>query len=647
MISQTSIRVANKEWLVAILLLICLIPAVSQHQSHHTIKVKKGWLIITDDTTYLAHRDTVLVLTTTELQSIRFRESPQLTSSRFYDSLRRRASGNKLSREVLDLIVKKKKKKDKLVNATVKSEESFKPFKGLIIRSITFKTVDLIEGSVIDTLEKATTAIGRFINRAHADTRPGIIRQNLLFKVGDAIDPYTLADNERILRQLKILRDARIYIQKNKTDRTGADVTVVTQDVSSIGVSGSFRSLKKYRADLYDINILGYSRQLRLSYFRNKTAEPQNGYEVILREPNLYGTFLQGALTYTNNYLRERTQLVLGRDFYTPAVKYAGGLDLYHTHENFYFETYDTLQTTYTEIGIDAWAGRSFEIKKRTNLILATRINRRTFRDAPLVASDSNSFFYNRTLVLGSISFTKRNYMKSLRIQGFGRTEDILIGGSATALFGKEMNPFADRLYAELNGSIGHYLTTIGYVNASFVIGSFYKQGTMEDGLVSLSGTYFSDLVNKRRMQLRQFVYFSYIRGINRALKQTVSINGRWRDLVDRPPNGNERITLGFETVYFMPWYGYGFQFALFYRLDAALLIHAAPPSASPALYPSLRGGARLLNENLTLPTLLLELAFYGKNKLFNNKWEFRIAITIPDLFVTNQRSKPQIAAFN
>ena len=103
----------------------------------------------------------------------------------------------------------------------LKSEEIFKPYAGYTIGSITFKGVDMLEGSVIDTLQEATTKFGKFVNKVHRDTRAVIIKQNLLFKVGDVVDPYKLADNERVLRQFKTLRDVRIYLRRNKKLRKG------------------------------------------------------------------------------------------------------------------------------------------------------------------------------------------------------------------------------------------------------------------------------------------------------------------------------------------------------------------------------------------------------------------------------------------
>ncbi len=637
----------KKGTLLAIIFLLLSVTQAASQDKPSRIKVKKGLLVVLRDTTFITKRDTVLVLSEVEKATIRIRENPFVKSSNFYDSLSISAYKHKVTREIFDLVVKKRGRKEKLVNAVVKSEEIFMPYTGYAIGSIVFKNVDMLEGSVIDTLQKAETKLGKFVNKVHKDTRAGIIANNLLFHVGDKVDPYQLADNERILRQFISLRDARIYLTKNKDSPNTVDVVVVTQDVTSIGVAGSYSSLGKFRLDIFDINILGYAKQLRVSYFRNSANFPKNGYEVTLREPNWAGTFLQSELQYTNNYLRQRTRFALGRDFFAPEIKYAGGIELYRTREKYYFEDYDTLEMPYTENNLDLWAGRSIEFKKRMNLIFSTRINSKDFTSKPFISNDSNSFFYDRTLLLGSVALIKRNYLKSLRILGFGRTEDIPIVSSVNVIFGNEANEFINRKYYEVGGSFARYFPKIGYLNISAAAGSFFKQQVAEDGLVIINGLYFSDLIKLRKNQLRQFIYFNYTKGFNRILDQTIGLSGKWKNIDGFVPLGNERITLGFESVYFMSWYVYGFQFAIFHRIDFKLLSNEDSLFHKKSVFPIFTGGARMINENLVLPRISLQLSYFGGNESYGPAWEFKLRTSLIDIFGTNQVFKPHVLKFN
>jgi hypothetical protein len=611
------------------------------------VVVKKGQQVVLRDTIFIVKRDTTLFFTEDEMERVKIRENPSVKSSKFYDSLEKRASSNKITKDIFDFAIVKRGRKEKAVSVIVKSEEVFKPFEGYTIASIVLKAVDVLEGSVIDTLQKATSKLARYVNSVHVDTRSQIIENNLLFKVGDAVDSYQLADNERILRQFKTLRDARIYLTKNKIHPKTVNVLVVTQDVTSIGVSGDFSSTQNYRLDVYDINILGYAKQLQVSYFRSTIANPTNGYEITLRETNFRHTFIQGELQYTENYLRQRSRIAFGRDFFSPAIKYAGGLELFRTKEKFYFEEYDTLQTPYAENSIDVWLGRSFQIKKRTNVILAARANTHYFIQHPFVSIDSNSFFYDRTLLLGSITLTERNFMKGFRIQSFGKTEDISVGGTVNLSVGKEINQFDNRTYLEMGGNFGRYFPAIGYFNLTLAAGSFFRPTKTEDGLISVSATYFSNLLKIRKMQVRHFVYAGYTKGFNRILDRTITIAGGRKDQRGLPAVGNQRLRLGYETVYFMPWFPYGFQFALFHRIDVNLLATDRTLFSKAALFPSVQVGARVLNENLVLPKFSVGLTYYVGTEIYKSDWQLDLSTTLVNLFGAGQVFKPRVSGFD
>lgn len=628
-------------------LLVCMAPRLAaQDDLFRKVIVPKGMEVVLRDTSFITQHDTVLYLTYDWFASLRIRKNPYETSTNFYDTLRKRSAKKKVTKAFIDLVIKRKKRKEKLVDAIVKSEAVFKPYAGYRIASIAVKQVDLLEGSVIDTLQYATTRFGKFVNKVHRDTRTRIIANNLLFEVGDEVDPYTLADNERVLRQLPTLRDARIYVRRNEINPKEVDIVVVTQDVTSIGVSGDYRSPSLYRLDVYDVNLLGYARQLRLSYFRNTAAQPRNGYEVLFREPNFIGTFLQGEVQYTNNDVRQRTRLGMGRDFFTPAIKYAGGAEWYRTQESFYFEEYDTLKLPYTENTYDLWAGRSIEFRKRYNLIVTFRLHSRDFRARPFVERDSNAFFHNRIFMISGVSLVKRNYLKSMLIRGFGKTEDIPIGGALGVLLGTEYNEFADRRYIEVNTTFGRYLATLGYFNLYLAAGSFTKSGHGEDGLITIGGTYFSDLFKVNRVKTRQFIFATYTNGFTRVLDRTLQVEGKWENENSLPPLGNQRLTLGLETVHFMPWYSYGFQFALFHRMDVSLLANDRL-LARKNTFASFRLGMRTLNENLVLPLLSIEVGYFIKTHGYADRWEVRFSTSLPKLFGANQNFKPTVTPFN
>ncbi|MEO7990267.1 MAG: hypothetical protein ABI663_12050 [Chryseolinea sp.] len=632
--------------LFLVLMVLISIKSLAQQPIKKKYTIHKNKFVILRDTSFVTKRDTVLYLSEQDVKSFRVKENPHSKSNRFYDSVQNRASQTKITRGMADLLIKKKSRKTVVNNSIEKSEDTFKQYADYFIGNISFKAVDLLEGSVTDTLQKSTTKFGKFINKVHKDTRAFIIEQNLLFESGDKVDPYLLADNERILRQFRTLRDARILLRVVNAKKKIVDIVVVTQDVASIGFSGDYSSTNKFSVDVYDINILGLAKQLQLSYFRNGGESTPNGYAITFRDPNIRSSFIQSEIQYTHNNERTQTRVSLARDFFTPEIKYAGGIDMFTTNERFYFEDTDTLEMPYRENNVDVWLGRSFQFQKRANLITSLRVNTRDFFQKPFVSSDSNSFFYDRTFYLGSITLIKRNYMKSSLIRGFGRTEDVPVGGYVSVLLGKEVNEFIDRNYLEIRLNGGIYIAKYGYFNGGVTMGSFTRRDNLQDGIVSLNASYFSNLFKIKRIRSRQFINLSYTRGINRVLDKTIGIDGKWRDISLLAPYGAERFVFGAENVYFMPWYTYGFRFAFYHNVNVNVLTNEQHLFQGKNFFTSIGAGVRMLNENLVFPTFTLDFIYFVGNKLYSSDFQIKFSTQLKRLFGNDQLFKPTVTAF-
>jgi hypothetical protein len=604
-----------------------------------TLEVTRGLLVVLEDTSFVAERDTVIIT-----DKGRLKEDPYSKSDKFYDSLEQKAERGRVTRELHDLLIKKKRTPLRVDSAIIKSENAFRAYEGMVIRSIDIMKVDLLEGSVLDTTLVSTSKIGKLVNRLHKDTRSFIIRNLLLFTEGDYVNPWLFADNERVLRQFKTIRDARIYL--NPVEGTNfVDVVVVTQDVASVGAAGRYSSLNHFNIDVYDVNILGYAKQLQISYFRNSFGYPAHGYEISLREPNFGNSFISGELKYTNNYLRERALFSVRRDFLTPQMKYGGGVEAYRTREN-YLTVNDTIPSPYKQNSLDVWLARSFHLATRTNIVIAARNHEIRFFERPPVSVDSNYFFYERSLFLGGITLFHSNYFKGSLIRGFGRTEDVPVNTWIGTTFGKEYHEFYSRPYVDLRGGIGRYFDEFGYINFGASAGGFRVNDQWEDGLLAANAVYFSNLIQTRRTKIRQFLNMSFVSGYARTTQPFVGVTGRWRsDFNNFIPIGNQRFTVGAETVYFTPGYWYGFKFALYQGLDINFL-RTQHVESSKVVLPSIRLGIRMLNDNLTFPTISVDGTYYASSKQYPASFSLRFSTTLPSLFGTPMSFKPTIAPF-
>src|SRR5258708_5767911 len=93
----------------------------------------------------------------------------------------------------------------------MRSESAYQKYAGKKIRSIVIRKLPFGQ-SVLDTSEKFIGAIARIANNLQSGTEKFIVRQMLFIKKGEPVEPYRMADNERYLRDLDFIKDARIYL---------------------------------------------------------------------------------------------------------------------------------------------------------------------------------------------------------------------------------------------------------------------------------------------------------------------------------------------------------------------------------------------------------------------------------------------------
>jgi len=72
-------------------------------------------------------------------------------------------------------------------------------------------------------------------NQLHDKTNKTSITKNLFIKANEPLNPLLVAYNEKWLRDLTYIQDARILAYPNKEDTNQVDVFVVTKDIFPIG----------------------------------------------------------------------------------------------------------------------------------------------------------------------------------------------------------------------------------------------------------------------------------------------------------------------------------------------------------------------------------------------------------------------------
>lgn len=495
----------------------------------------------------------------------------------------------------------------------------YEDFSGRTIRNIRIRQLEIFGQEVVDTTKVPDSWIEKLGNGLHIHTQQKIIRNRLLFQPGDTIDPMTIADNERLIRNLSYIEDALILLSPVGND--AVDVLVITKDVLPIGISWEAYDVQYGRIGVWNSNLLGLGHELfyYLSYDYNRN--PNYGHMLRYRVQNIGNSFVSGDISYQNTWDMEAYRLSLNRDFITPNSKYAGGLGVASIDRNRDVLLIDsTLQNVSLRYNYqDFWLGRAVLLRRntfsesRTNLAVTMRLSRYLYLDRPEVSEDFLYEFHSRTIFLSSVGISKQAFLKSSLIYGFGKSEDIPYGWLLTFTGGLEINEFGNRPYVGLSWSWARPNIGFGYIMHKIEYGTFIHNG-IEQGKLNASLKYISPLFNSEgRYNYRVFTELRYEGGFNRFDYEFLQLNKNngIRGLDSPELRGNQFVSANLDGVCYSPHKILGFRFIYFAFVDFGLINHRSNTLLQNSIYTGFGAGLRLKNENLVFSTVQLRLSYY------------------------------------
>jgi outer membrane protein assembly factor BamA len=497
-------------------------------------------------------------------------------------------------------------------NGSMSGERIFHPFSDMKIRTIKLTKVAPIGPGINDTIYHEPTPLEDFINSTHFTTRDKTILNNLLIKPGDIVDPVVLADNERLLRRLPYIADARIVPLQVAPDEV--DLLIITKDQYSLGFGFDAGGLKAGKLDLYELNFLGIGHRIMANvYYDFNESRPMWGYGLSYTTENILGTFIQAGLQYRDAYDTKSAGIYFDRPFVTPDIKYSYGArnHVIHTAEDF-----DTALSRYPlrYYYQDYYLSRSFKLSDRRNrLIFSGRfVNNHVF-ERPNIGENEYHHLQQYQLYLASAAYSTENFYKLHMIYNFGRTEDIPHGTLWELTAGWENNEFSDRYYAGLEASFGDVIPRFGYLFFKMGAGGFFNQQKFNRGIFQIKTNYFSPLISMNRSKFRQFMYLDYTNGIQRYADETINIGDGdlIRGLRSDSLSGTQRFNVKLESVVFSPYYLAGFRFVFYGFADLGFISESDEPIFAREMYSGIGMGVRIRNENLSFRTIQIRFAWY------------------------------------
>ena len=529
----------------------------------------------------------------------------------FFDSLKIKASRNQLTKRLYSFVIVRR---DTIYKKqfTGTSDANYIQYSGKKIRKIVIQRLNVFGADINNPASADPNKIENILNKTHVSTNESIIRKNLLFSEGDMITPLTLSDNERILRQLPYINDARIIVLPVSDDE--ADIVVYTKDVYSLGGSYTYHGLKKGSVSVFEKNIFGMGQEFGLDMPFDNTLPESPGFGFHYLANNISKSFINLNVYFLHGLGEKTYGFDLSRKLVSSKTKWAGGISVRMMYTS---EDLDTLKIPAPlKYNLqDYWLSRSFLLNKESvsRLIIGARYTNNNVFNHPVILPES---FYNLQkyqLYLTSAAFSIQKYTKTNLIYSYGRTEDIPYGALFNITAGREFNEFKQRTYIGGEASFARSSKTLGYFYLYGGLSTYLNKNRTEQGVLSLGLNYFSNLITLGTARIRNFVYLQYTRGFGRYSNEYLKFfnNNGFTGFSNDSINGTQRLAVSLESVLFSPVNFYGFRFAFFVFTEFSFLSGTTEMLGKGYALSSIGVGIRIRNDNLVFNTLQIRIGYF------------------------------------
>jgi hypothetical protein len=550
-----------------------------------------------------------------------------------------------------------------------KNEASFSKFKGKVIRSIIIQKLNL-GGTVNDTTHEIKNFFNDLGNRIHPNTSDRVIKNNLFFSEGDTLYPALVADNERFLRDISYLQDAKILIRNTANTADRVDVIIVCKDVFPIGGSAELGSEKLLNFEVNDDNLAGSGDRIAFRNMIDLDRTPHYGFRAEYLKRNIMGSFVNINLGYSNmepafnSGRKEETAVFIKAELplVSPYSTWTGAYEssMRYTQNNYIDDSLYNSDYKYSYRLFDTWVGYNIgakrhlseQISNRRKHLIALRGVYRNFLDIPnLNKTVYNTLYSNLTSVIASLSIFEQDYYHTNFIYGFGRNEDVPEGFSMSFTGGWTNKNNLSRPYVGFDYNRFYFTRKNAYVNYLFRFGTYYGEKQLQDLSVLTGAEYFTRLrkIKGSRWRTRQFISGSITQLMRTVLNDPLRISGIYGlpEVNDLTIKASTRITGNYESVFYNTWKFFGFSFAPFGFTNISYLRSSGSTVKEGDIYTSIGAGVRTRNENLVFGTMELRAYYYPRAVGTMNIWNVVFNTTLRYKYNSQFVAKPDFAVNN
>ena len=424
----------------------------------------------------------------------------------------------------------------------------------------TIGTISITNNDIFD-MDKPdeNRALYRLANRLHVRTRPDVIRQQLLFTVGDPYSRQAIDESERILRSNRYIQE--VSLRPVPRDDGTVDVDVTTSDVWTLMPKLSFSKaggVSNTAIGVKEMNVLGTGVAIE-AMFKSDVDRDSTVLKIVDR--NLGQSWYRLATSIAQNSDGHEYGLDIGKPFYSLNSTDALGLSLLDADriETFYDRGEAASDVRHQGRDVEMLFGRSRGLENgwARRLTFGAGVSDHSYMDSGSTDPELFPLMQDRRLVYPFVGFeiVEDRYDKASNLDQIHRVEDRFLGTRASARvglareeFGSDRNAWMLDLHAQTGFGDSERSSLLLAADATTRLESDGPQNL----LFGVSAKYY------RRQSERRLLYvgLSGTYGHNPDLDQFLQLGGDngLRGYPVRFQSGDKRAVLTVEQRLFTDW---------------------------------------------------------------------------------------------
>ena len=546
--------------------------------------------------------------------------------------------------------------------------KTLQSYSGKRINSIVIKqqnlatNIDAKEAKLRDIFTKMGDAL-------QSNTNKKRIKENLFFKEWDILDPSVIAYNEKWLRDLSYIQDAKISATITPYDTNQVDLLVVTKDLFNYGGEVLINDKNAYSARINNINFLGTGNSVQLIQNFENERNPKSGWGYDFGLNNILGSFISinaGVNQFGNNLANnvlsaKKNYISVQRPLLHPNSKWLGGMEYLETvNENVFPGKWDTIfeqQLNYNLKHNDIWIGYQLTRQnKRIKLnecrqFIQFRHFENNFMERPIdYLLQLDRSYQNLTANFISYTLVRQSVYRTRYLYGLGRYEDLPIGQSLTWTTGQYKIEKDKAAYLGFKFEQYKLSKKENYTHIVANIASSYINKSLQDFRFLTSLEQFSKLKYLNNgFGYRQILNLSFTQTLKNKYNEALRINSIYGipELNREQIKGGTRLSANWETVLYNNRPILGFKSAPFVFGNLTYIRTVGDPILKGDIYSAFGSGVRVRNENLVFGTIELKGFYFPRTNQQLSPWNFSLITNLRYKYNSNIVEKPNYVEIN